>query len=498
MPTVPVLPGRQVAPRAIPNVRADSGASPLAFGADLARAGQTVASVFAGIAQEEREKADRAALLEAESRLKETENTLLMDPESGAYAQQGKNAFDLPNRVMPAFQAAADEIERGLGSDRQKLAFRELRRQRAGLVERDLNRHELGERERYYDQVEDAAIAQSIESAASYSADPERIMREIVTQRDVIADKAHRKGWAPEVTEQAMRAAESGTHEAVVGALISRGDFNAASRYLAEASPRMKDTTVETLQRRLLIEEDRELARAERQRRLDEDAASKEGDRLFSSGRLNSAWIEANRDRLSAEDYRYFYRQLRGGDDAESPRDVMLYAGLRERSGRGEDVRAEARTALQQGRIRSSDYDRILGEVEQQRPGWYKRGTDFITTSAAVSDLNPDPAAAQRKAQMLDDWNVWAEENPGATDAQAREAYRRIVSEYAIVNLENITLMKRAPRFLVGSRMAPDFPATMQATAQAYERGEISKDELNQQALLIKEWEDAWRRTQTQ
>lgn len=257
-------------------------------------------------------------------------------------------------------------------------------------------------------------------------------------------------------------------------------------------SPKARDAVlneIESEQRMRLTREDRAYRDAERAEREVQDATSKEGDKLLAEGKLSAQWIESKRNRLSADDYRYYYRALSG--DGSGPRNVELYANLRERAGRGENVRDEARAALTRGAIGTSDFDRIVGEVEGQRPGWYKRGLDFISTSAAVSDLNPDPAAAQRKAAMLDDWNDWADENQKASDTEARDAYKRIVEEYQIVDTRNFTLTKRAPRFLVGSRTAPDLDATEAATVAAFEDKAISEEEFERQALLLQEWRDA-------
>jgi hypothetical protein len=229
-----------------------------------------------------------------------------------------------------------------------------------------------------------------------------------------------------------------------------------------------------------------------------QDATSKQGDQLVAQGQLTARWIEDNRERLSAEDFRYFYKELNGGGETGSePKNMLLYADLRERASFGQDIRGEARAALVNGDIRREDYDRLLGEVEADRAGWYARGSDYIATSAGVSDLNPDPAAAQRKAMMLDDWAEWSQANPKATDDQAEAAYKRIVTEYAIIDYEQMLLVKRKPRYLAGTRSAPNFDATIADTAAAFERGEITQAELDEQAALIRELEEAWQRAQT-
>lgn len=245
---------------------------------------------------------------------------------------------------------------------------------------------------------------------------------------------------------------------------------------------------VDSMRREKLAAEDREYRLGERAQKDIQDATSKDGDKLLASGQLSTQWIEGNRDRLSPEDFRYFYGKLTGGGEGHT--DSIVYSDLRQRAGTGQDVREQAREALTRGAIKTGDYDRIISEVEQQRPGWYKRGVDYIGTSAGVSDLNPDPAAAQRKAQMLDDWTDWAGRNKGATDDQAQKAYREIVKEYAIIDRDKMTLLLRTPSFMVGQRNAPDLDATEAATVQAFEAGEIGREEFERQAQLLQRWRD--------
>jgi hypothetical protein len=83
------------------------------------------------------------------------------------------------------------------------------------------------------------------------------------------------------------------------------------------------------------------------QRRAEKAAAdnmAKAGDKLLAGGELNEEWIEANRDDLDPEDYRYFYKALRNGDNAAT--DPTVYSDLRMRASEGEDVREAARDEL--------------------------------------------------------------------------------------------------------------------------------------------------------
>lgn len=230
---------------------------------------------------------------------------------------------------------------------------------------------------------------------------------------------------------------------------------------------------------------------------LTERDTAKTGDELLSRMQLSGKWIEANRNNLDPQDYRYFYNALKGDQAASrnEKSDPTVYSDLIDRAHQGQDVRDEARRAMVNHRITIESYDKINNETDASRPNWFKRGTEFISTSAAVSQLNPDPAAAQRKADMLDDWQDWANRNPKATDEQAHTAYHKLVHEYAIIDTSGLTLTKRAPTYLVGSRNMPNIEATEDATVAAHARGEIDDLEFARQAQLIKDWRESIQRS---
>lgn len=496
MPRIPTL-QNQATLRGLPNVQARE--QPAGGLQALGRGISDIGDAVNHIRIQERAKADDAAVKEGARLLEERENSLLFDPQNGAYARRGRNAFDLQSQVLPDYDKSAAEIEGGLTTPRQKTIFRAVLNERRGNLLRDLNRKEMDERERFYDETDESSISTTAETAANYAGRDDRVDEALANQRAIINTAARRKGWDDITKENQIRTAETRTHEAVVNRLLLDDQFDKAGQYLAKRAPQMNDPVVESLQRRILIEEDQSIARVERQQKRAAESIVKEGDRLLSRGQLTSQWIEQNRGTLDSQDYRYFLRKISaGGDDESGPSDVIVYSDLRDRAGRGEDVRSDARDAVRRGQIRSSDFDRILGEVEGSRPSWYRRGSQFISTSAAVSDLNPDPAAAQRKAQMLDDWDTWARENPKATETEANGAYRRIVDEYAIINTRDFLLTKRAPRYLIGNRNEPDIEGTEVATVKAFEDGTIDRQEFERQAALIAEWRRAFAQQQKQ
>jgi len=228
------------------------------------------------------------------------------------------------------------------------------------------------------------------------------------------------------------------------------------------------------------------------------DKTSKEGDLLLRSGELTESWIEDNIDRISEDDRRYFYREL----DTDKPRseDVSIYADLRIQAG-SEDVRTEARGALQRGTISKQQFEKLVTRSEQNAPetnvpNSFRRGEQYIARALAVSDINPDPAKSQRLASALDDWTDWSTKNTNASDEESIKTYQRIVKEYAFLDLQRQSLTKRLPRFSVGNRHDLDVQSTMQLTTDKFLAGEISEQEFGEQSALLKEWEELQTPTQ--
>ena len=387
--------------------------------------------------------------------------------------------------------------------DRKVKAYAKQRLGEIGLsMQENALRFEAAARE----EARKAKIGNALDAAATaVELDPEQLTKVLAENEEALAamnlPPIEREGWREHaydlLTQQAAIGYARRDPDAAMKRFSAPDEGDSVFRALSPKGRSAVLQEIENQQRIRVTSENRARQEHERLERDTFEQTAKDGDQLLYSGKLTAGWIAANRDKLSEADVRYFYRTLREesvggvGGAGRGGIDVGLYADLRDKAGRGEDVRSEAREALQNGRIGTGDYDRLLGEVEQERKGWYRRGTDFISTSAAVSDLNPDPAAAQRKAAMLDDWSEWADANPRASEAEASKEYRRIVSEYAIVAYNEMTLTKRAPTFLIGARDRPDIDATEAETVRAFQEGRITQAEFNKQAALIAEWRRA-------
>jgi hypothetical protein len=169
----------------------------------------------------------------------------------------------------------------------------------------------------------------------------------------------------------------------------------------------------------------------------------------------------------------------------------MTYSDLLTRGTSGQDIRDDANDALRRGALSLPDYTRLTELAGKDRPNYYKAGSDYINQALQVDMMNPDPAKATSRANALRDWETWNRQNPKATPDQANEASQAIAHRYLLIDPAKSTLSLGVPRFLQGSRTAPDLDATERQTVQALSAGAITPDEAARQAALIKQWRAA-------
>lgn len=246
--------------------------------------------------------------------------------------------------------------------------------------------------------------------------------------------------------------------------------------------------------RRAHAEEDRSRREQERAEKAAADSMAKAGDKLLFSGQLSADWLEENRDTLDEADYRYYYKALTTGSEGFT--DTGIYSDLRTRASDGEDVREQARSFLRNGQLKLVDYEKLVNRSERNSgtgdvPNWFKRGERYLANAFRISDINPDPSAPQRLANVMDDWSQWATDNPNADIKTAQQAYKDIAESYQLIDTSQMTLIKPMPRFSVGNRQSMDLESTAAATVEAFKAGDISEDEFKKQAALIEEWEQA-------
>lgn len=233
MPRIPVA-ENQVRLGGMPNVRrAELTDTRLQ---NVGDALSNVADVQFKLQQQERAKADRAAFMEADRKLGETESALLFDPENGAYTRKRKDAFNVTPTVLEQFDKSAAEVEQGLSTDRQKLAYREALLQRRQGIERGLQRHESQERESFYTAERESYKEQAQSAAITNYTDPARIEQEVDRIRAAVDQTP---GLSPEQRAAELGVRRSAAYSGVVGRYLANDNLDGAEKYYASVKERV-------------------------------------------------------------------------------------------------------------------------------------------------------------------------------------------------------------------------------------------------------------------
>lgn len=248
MPRVPQY-QQQVGVQNLPSARERNFITPEVLGADVARGVGQAANMLAGIAQKEQEKADVAALMDADRQLADLELRLFNDPEKGAYATRGRDAFGLPDRVFPEWDKSVSDIEARL-TPAQRAAFQRQAQGRRTDLQRGLSRHILQESDRYYTAESQAYINTAVDAAAANYTDPERVATELDRIARGVISAPGMEGASPTVVNEAIRAAQSKALRAVTERIML-DDPTGAETYLLRNQDRMAAGDVADLREKL-------------------------------------------------------------------------------------------------------------------------------------------------------------------------------------------------------------------------------------------------------
>jgi len=463
---------------------------------------------LSGIGAELAERVDLAGAMEAERKLADWQLKALYDPGSGAFSRKGKAAMGIVGPTLDQFDKETQSITQGLSTMGQKNAFQRLAQSRRMQIAVQVAAHERSESESYAKGEMKGFLQTSVNAAAMQFSSPEAVQQEIKRSAGALTAFAVSQGWSEDQTNAAVQAQTSEIHSAVAERLI-QADPRKGMEYVQQNMPmfdaaegtRLQKVAVQATEARMrlaLTYEARADRLREKQEKLRAQNAAKAGDLLWTQGALTPDWIEKNRDTLDPADYRYFQNKLI--NDSPERTDPMIYTGLRNRLAVGEDVSVDAREALRLGLLKPEDFDRIekiqeRSSIAGEVPSAYKRGLKYIQGALRVSDLNPDPAAAQRQASAVNDWDDWVAANPNASDVEAQQTAQRIVRDYQLTDAMDSSLVKPMPSYAVGDRRDMDIDATAQSTVQAFlekhggdQQAALADPEFQRQAALIEQW----------
>lgn len=230
MPSVPQY-NRQVSLQGIqaPRIQAD-----IADGSAMVQAANDVANSANRIYQQQREQADTTALINADNQLTTWQNDALFNQQTGAFTLKGKNALNVTQNTLTSFDQQTQQIAQSLSNDQQRARFNQIAQRRKDSLSQDLNRYEYQQHQSYMDDVDNASVRLSIDSAALNFNDPTSVGQYRDKAMAVIDSRAQRLGWSPEETQLQKLNASSKLLTGVVGRM-AEANPNAAQKYLETA-----------------------------------------------------------------------------------------------------------------------------------------------------------------------------------------------------------------------------------------------------------------------
>lgn len=229
--TVPRYEPNQVRQENLPNARYSAAGADI--GADsIGRGLQQVGGVLGQIAQQEKQKVDIAAVMQAEAELRQYQNTMLFGDGTGqnvgAFGTKGKDAFGLPERILPELDKKRSEIAARLNGG-QRSMFENRTADWMAQTQGDLLRHIARESDAYTKETTKAYIDASVQTAVLYYNDPKRVDSEIQRAQD--AYLVGNPGDPPEATRLALQTIESQTRRNILNRLMTESPSQAQAYY---------------------------------------------------------------------------------------------------------------------------------------------------------------------------------------------------------------------------------------------------------------------------
>lgn len=482
------LPGR-----AFP--RLEDSVSPQAYGSELGQGIEKASDVLQNVHDKVQAQARQTQLTAAHVQLQNLSLGLTHDPQTGALAQQGQNAFGLDGKYLPAFDAGAQSIGEGIADPKVKALFQsQVVPQTRQHLSEQLDTHELTQHQEYAAQTAQASIGMAAQTAAANYNHPDIVAANKDTVDFNINALAQQKGWSPEVTAYNLQKAHTEFHSQIVDSMIGQGQLHQAQTYLFQqtANGDVDPKAAEGMQRTIMAQQEHQIAMADKQHRDASNVAIKNLVLLNQNGQLTPQLIEKFHNTLEPAAYEMAYNMLRGKGETSDP---TTFSNLYLRAANGEDVRSAAQTAFTQDHtLNQEGFLKVVGNVDASRPGWFKMGVQNISKSITPGELNPDPNIARSRELALQDWDTWAGTHPQATYKEAQDQANILVDHYLIVPQGLTTLQLRAPAHLVGTRSDPVdengkpdpmLTATVKRLNADAQAGRVTKEEYDAEAKLI-------------
>jgi hypothetical protein len=228
------------------------------------------ASMFAGIMEEERQKADQTALLKASNALSDWKNKRLYHPTEGALNLKGEASLPIPEDIRAEFTEVAGGIEAGLSTDAQRAAFARLKSQEWEGIDLTVRRHVFQEMNAFRAQELQAHVENSVNTAIASAADPKLVQVELQKAVSALEANLPSFGLGKDAIDQKVRETQSQVHVGVIANLLAKENDKGAEAYFAATRDQIAGKDLDNVTR--AIEEGSR--RGESQRKADEIIAA--------------------------------------------------------------------------------------------------------------------------------------------------------------------------------------------------------------------------------
>ena len=193
----------------------------------LARGLSSLAGDLADIHQREMREANQTAVLNADNQLGTWQNEAIFNPETGAFTRKGQAALNITNDTLAQFDQQRESIASSLANEQQRQMFTQAALQRRSQLQGKLGSYEFGEQQEYKNQVDKAAIATALNTAALNYNDPNAIAESHSRIDGILQLQAQRNGWAPEVLEANRTKATSDMYSDILKRQASQDPYKA-------------------------------------------------------------------------------------------------------------------------------------------------------------------------------------------------------------------------------------------------------------------------------
>jgi len=186
------------------------------------------------IVQDEVNKSNQIATLDADDQLSRFKTDLLNNPDTGVLNTRGKDALGIYEPTMEAYDKEVGRIASGLGNRSQRLAFQNLSVSRRASLDKQLQVHGSAQQKQYYNEVAKSWLSNGMMDVAENYEDMEGVANHIQEATAVLKDYGKRNGKSSEAIKESVRKHTSDIHKAVLSQMIARGDDLAARDYFKE------------------------------------------------------------------------------------------------------------------------------------------------------------------------------------------------------------------------------------------------------------------------